>query len=245
MLARCHVHLVGTSNPENLGSVARLLDNFGVGTALTLTAPRVAPDDHRALVVGRAARERLAAARVVATLDEAVADCAFVVGFSARRGNERPGVSLRSLAATLAERVPAGAIALVFGPEDTGLLSEHIDRCDLVANIETPGPLASFNLGQAVALALWELAGSPADAAAPSPSRGGATHAELEALLDHAFAALDAIGYWGPEERGKRRVYLRRLLAGAGLRSDEVRSLRGLCQQVLRAVAPSSGDPRP
>src|SRR6266542_1113379 len=107
MLARCHVHLVGTSNPENLGSVARLLENFGVATVLTLTAPRVAPDDHRALVVGRAARERLAAARVVATLDEAVRDCAFVVGFSARRGNERPGVSLRVLAATLAERAPA------------------------------------------------------------------------------------------------------------------------------------------
>jgi TrmH family RNA methyltransferase len=234
MLARCHVHLVGTSNPENLGSVARLLENFGVVTALTLTAPRVARDDHRALVVGRAARARLETARVVATLDEAVAECAFVVGFSARRGSERPGVSLRALAATLAERAPAGGIALVFGPEDTGLSSEDVDRCDLVANIDTPGPLASFNLSQAVALALWELAGATALPAAAG--KGGATRAELEALLDHAFAALAAVGYFRGEERERKRVHLRRVLAGAGLRSDEVRGLHGLCAQVLKAV---------
>jgi tRNA/rRNA methyltransferase len=244
MLARCHVHLVGTSNPENLGSVARLLENFGVSTALTLTAPRVPPDDHRALVVGRAARERLATARIVPTLDEAVRECAFVVGFSARRGNERPPVSLRALAATLAERAPAGAIALVFGPEDTGLLGEHIERCDLVASIETPGPLASFNLGQAVALALWELA--RADAPPPAPARGGATHAELEALLDHAFTALAAAGYFRGDVRGelraRKRVHLRRVLAGAGLRSDEVRGLHGLCAHMLRALAPTGDE---
>jgi TrmH family RNA methyltransferase len=239
MLARCHVHLVGTSNPENLGSVARLLENFGVATTLTLTAPRVAPDDHRALVVGRAARARLETARVVPTLAEAVADCAFVVGFSARRGSERPGVSLRALAATLAERAPAGAIALVFGPEDTGLLGEHIHRCDLVASIETPGPLASFNLGQAVALALWELA--RAEATPVTPARGGASHAELEALLDHAFSALDAVGYFRGQERERKRVHLRRVLAGAGLRSDEVRGLHGLCAQVLKALAAGGG----
>jgi tRNA C32,U32 (ribose-2'-O)-methylase TrmJ len=86
MLARLEIVLVGTSNAENLGGVARLCENFATTTPLALVAPRAQPDDHRALVVGRAARQRLAEARRFATLDEAVAGASYVVGFSARRG---------------------------------------------------------------------------------------------------------------------------------------------------------------
>jgi TrmH family RNA methyltransferase len=229
MLSRCEVCLVGTANPENLGSVARLADNFAV-PALTLVAPRVPPDDPRALVVGRAARDRLATARVAATLDDAVAACSYVVGFSARRGADRATIGLRGLRARLDERAAAGPIALVFGPEDHGLGGADIDRCDLVAAIELPGPLASLNLAQAVALVLWELSRAP-DAA--GPARGGATRAELDALVEHALTALDATGYHhGNEDRERHRVHLRRILASAGLRSEEVRSLRGILTQL-------------
>ncbi len=233
MLARVDVVLVGTSNPENLGGVARLCENFAV-PSLTLVAPRAQPDDHRALVVGRAARQRLADARVVATLDEAVADASYVVAFSARRGADRPMTGLRALPSLLAARAPAGRVALVFGPEDTGLVAADVDRADAVAVIELPGALPSLNLTQAVALALWELA-RPVDAA-PAAARGGATRAELEALLDHAFAALDAVGYFRHEDRERKRVHLRRVLAAAALKPDEVRGLHGLCAQLLRAV---------
>ena len=232
MLSRAALCLVGTSNPENLGGVARLAANFDL-PSLTLVAPRAAPDDHRALVVGRAARERLAAAVVVPSLDAAVADCAVVVGFSARRGGDRPMAGLRGLAALLSERAPAGRIALVFGPEDTGLHADDLARCDVVAAIELPGPLASLNLTQAVAIACWELSRAPA---APASTRGGATRAELEALLAHAFAALEAIDYFRGQDRARKRVQLRRLLAGAALRADEVRGLHGICAQVLRAA---------
>jgi tRNA/rRNA methyltransferase len=177
----------------------------------------------------------LTAAAVVASLDEAVRDAAYVVGFSARRGGERPGVGLRALPALLAERAPAGRVALVFGPEDTGLVVADLERCDLVCTIELEGPLASLNLAQAVAIVLWELA--RASQPTPAPARGGATRAELEALLDHASAALEAIGYFRSEDSARKRVHLRRLLAGAGLRSDEVHGLHGLFAQVLYAVA--------
>jgi tRNA (cytidine32/uridine32-2'-O)-methyltransferase len=233
MLSRCELCLVGTANPENLGAVARLVENFAV-PGLTLVAPRAAPDDHRALVVGRMARERLAAARIAPTLEAAVADCVYVVGFSARRGGDRPLVGLRALASLVAARAPAGPVALVFGPEDTGLVAADIARCDVVVAIETPGPLPSLNLAQAVALACWELASA---AAPPASARGGATRAALEALVDHAMAALDAVHYVGGHDRERQRVHLRRVLAAAALGSDEVRALHGICAQVLRAVA--------
>jgi len=216
MLARCAVVLVGTQNPENLGGVARLVENFAPAE-LALVAPRAQPDDPRALVVGRMARERLAAARVTATLDEAVREAACVVGFSARRGAGRPMVALRDLPA----RVPAaGGIALVFGPEDAGLSAEDVDRCDLVATIDLPGALPSLNLTQAVAIALWELArgGDAAPAA-----RAAASHAELEALI----ARVPQI-----DERG--RAHLRRLLVGAGLEPADVRALHGWLRALER-----------
>jgi TrmH family RNA methyltransferase len=231
MLSRCDVCLVGTANPENLGSVARLADNFAV-PALTLVAPRVPPADPRALVVGRAARDRLATARLVATLDDAVAGCSYVVGFSARRGADRPMVGLRGLHARLDEHASAGRIGLVFGPEDNGLVGADLDRCDLVSVIELPGPLASLNLAQAVALVLWELSRPPETA---EPARGGgATRAELDALVEHALGALDATGHHrSAEERARHRVHLRRILAAAGLGSGDVRSLRGILAQLV------------
>ena len=67
MLARAEIVLVATQNPENLGGVARLVENFAPA-GLALVAPRAQPDDALALVVGRLARERLASSRVLATL---------------------------------------------------------------------------------------------------------------------------------------------------------------------------------
>jgi TrmH family RNA methyltransferase len=236
MLERVEVCLVETANGENLGAVARLAENFGLVAPLVLVSPRVSPTDERALVVGRAARARLEGARVVGSVDEAVSPSSIVVGFSARRGADRPAADLRALPSLLAAR--AGRVALLFGPESTGLRADHLAACDLVATIETPGPLASLNLAQAVALVLWELA-RPAAAPTDAP-RGGATRAELEALLDHAFEALDAIGYFATADRGQKRVHLRRILGAATLTSDEVRGLRGLCTQLLRTSRPRS-----
>ena len=188
--------------------MARLVENFAPA-GLALVAPRAQPDDPRALVVGRMARERLASARVVATLDEAVREAACVVGFSARRGAQRPTVALRELAT----RVPAGRIALVFGPEDAGLSADDIERCDLVATIDLPGALPSLNLTQAVAIALWELGREEKPV---SSSRAVASREELEALIDRVP---------GIDERGK--VHLRRLLVGARLEPGDVRALHG------------------
>ena len=228
MLARVDVVLVGTANPENLGGVARLAVNFAPAS-LALVAPRARPDDARALVVGRAGQRWLAGARVVATVDEAVREAACVVGFSARRGAARPTVALRALPALLATRAPSGRVALVFGPEDSGLAAADIDRCDLVATIELGGALPSLNLTQAVALALWELA-RPLDAP-PPPARAHATRGELDALVEHAARALPG---WFADDGEGRRLQLRRILAAAALAPADVRALHGLCAQLER-----------
>jgi TrmH family RNA methyltransferase len=182
------------------------------------------PDDARALVVARTARARLEAARVAATLDEAVAGASYVVGFSARRGAERPMVQVTALPSLLAER--GGRIALVFGPEDAGLSAAEVDRCDVVATIEVPGELPSLNLTQAVAIALWELARAGVAAAR---ARATATRAEVDALVAHAARVAPR---WLEEER--HRVHLRRVLTEAGIDSADVRALHGVLQALVR-----------
>ena len=249
LLPRAAVVLVGTANPENLGGVARLVANFATA-GLRLAAPRASVDDPRALVVGRMARQVLAGARVAGTLDEAVADAACVVGFSARRGAARPAVALTALGGELAARAPSGTVALVFGPEDAGLAAADVDRCDLLATIDLPGELTSLNLTQAVAIALWELgrATDPAPATASATTvTAVATREELEALVAQAATLLGGTSGWlGDDAEGERhRVFLRRLLAArAPVAVGRARLARsGLALRTPRALGRSCLQP--
>lgn len=246
-LSRYEVCLVGTSNPENLGSVARIMANFGF-ERLTLVAPRLEALAPRALVVACGARESIERARVVGSFEEAIGEATLVVGSTARRGDRRPTIPPRALALRLRELGSDDRVALVFGPEDRGLTAAEIDRCDLVTHIPTRGPLASLNLAQAVAVVLWEI--SQADAGAPAPRRA-ATRGEIDGLVEHAAEVLEAIGYFVTAPRDRALTELRRALVQAGLKPEQVRSLRGVCRQALWALrrgatssSPSDGKSR-
>jgi tRNA/rRNA methyltransferase len=234
---RYEVCLVRTGNPENLGSVARIMDNFGF-SRLTLVAPSLAALEPKALVVACRARDRLEQARVVGTLEEAVAGATLVVGTTARRGHRRPAIAPREIVARLSALASDDCVALVFGPEDRGLSTEEVDRCDLLCSIPTRGPLASLNLAQAVAIVLWEI--SEAGARPARPKRGVAPRAEIEGLLDHACEVLETIGYFRTRPRARARADLRRMLGAAGLRAEGVRALRGICRQALWALGKKS-----
>jgi tRNA/rRNA methyltransferase len=233
---RFEVVLCGTSNPENLGAVARLMDNFGF-SALTLVAPRARVGDPRAMLVARTARHHLEHARRCDTLADAVGGVSRVVGFTARSGDLRPSIEVRDALARVVTGASANErTALVFGPEDTGLSNEDADRCDVLATIPTTGPLASLNLGQAVAIALWEVTQLARGRAVRPRRSGGATRAEIEALLDHAFETLEAFSYFHDKDRARKRTHLRRVLASARLSREEVHGLHGLCRQGLWAL---------
>lgn len=242
-LSRFDVCLVGTSNPENLGATARVMDNFGF-QSLRLVTPRVSQLDPKAMVVSRTARLRLEEAVVFATLREAVTDATYVVGLTARKGDRRETLPLRDVAARIATFPAHERIAIVFGPEDTGLSGDDTDVCDLLCTIPTRGPLSSLNLAQAVSLTLWELSQAGVAPRSTEHVRGGATRAELEGLLDHAFLVLDAFGYFHDKDRARKYTDLRRVLGSAGLSAEEVQGLRGLCRQALWALEQALKGPK-
>ena len=133
----------------------------------------------------------LEAARISATLDDAVADCAWVVGTSSRRRRGVRRLSPREWAREAASRVGAGHVALVFGEERSGLSNEELDRCHDVSAIPTDESQPSVNLAQALLIYAYEArlalnrpAGPPTLPIAASDVEVRALTATLQGLLD-------------------------------------------------------------
>jgi tRNA/rRNA methyltransferase len=153
--AQVVVVLVRTRNPLNMGAAARAMANFGFAR-LRVVQPYEAGFREARSAVGAAAVMR--SAEEFATVAEALADCALVVGTTALRGRE-PQVPWKTLEqGAKAIRRTRGRVALLFGSEKRGLSNDDLSHCNLLIHIATEEKQPSMNLGQAVAVCLYELA---------------------------------------------------------------------------------------
>jgi tRNA/rRNA methyltransferase len=201
--------LLRPRNPENLGAIARAMKNFGLGD--WAIAELGTHDFDAARRVAVHAEEVLDRPRIVRTLDEAVADCAWVVGTSSRRVRGKRRLSPGEVAREALARAREGRTALVFGDERSGLTNAEIDRCHDLSAIPTSEGQPSMNLAQAVVVYAWELRRAALGEEAP-PARAvrGATDAELRRVEDALRSALRGRGFLaGPE-----RHAVKDLLAG-------------------------------
>ncbi len=199
--------LVRPRNPENLGAVARAMKNFGLED--WAIAELGTHDFEGARRVAVHAEELLDRPRVVRTLDEAVADCAWVVGTSSRRVRGKRRLSPQQVAREALARSAEGRTAVVFGDERSGLTAAEIDRCHDLSAIPTTEAQPSMNLAQAVLVYAWELrraqlaAGTGSGAGAGAGA--GATDAELARIEEALRGALRAGGFLaGPERHAVR-----------------------------------------
>jgi TrmH family RNA methyltransferase len=155
--------LVGT-HPGNIGAVARAMKNMGV-TDLALVNPLYFPDKE-ATARASGAEDLLEEATVVDTLAEAIADCVYVAGASARsRAINWPCLDARDCAARLLEESAKGPVAAVFGPEKSGLSNSDLDHCDTLLTIPTNPDFSSLNLAMAVQVVTYELRAARAEKA--------------------------------------------------------------------------------
>jgi tRNA/rRNA methyltransferase len=170
---RLTVVLVSPRNPLNIGAAARAMANFGFAR-LAVVAPYEANWREAKSAVG--ASELLRIARDTKTLAEAVADCTLVIGTGSLeyRKPEQPLIPLPELAPLMQKELARGGrIALVFGSEKRGLTREDLAHCHILTAIPTDPAQPSMNLGQAVAVCLYEIASRIAplagDLGAPGP----------------------------------------------------------------------------
>ena len=150
------VVLVGARNPLNIGAVARAMSNFGA-MHLRVVVPYEKAWREAKSAVGAA--ELMARAEEFATVSEAIADCTLVVGTTAVGNREirQRLVSLVEAGPELREKVNATRVALLFGSEKWGLSNESLSHCHWLVRIPTREEHRSMNLGQAVAVCLYEL----------------------------------------------------------------------------------------
>jgi TrmH family RNA methyltransferase len=232
-LSRVTIVLVRPSRPANVASACRAMKNMGLRD-LRIVGPPEGLEDRNVRAVAYGAWDVLDAARSLATLAEAVADATFVAGTTGRSDVEETWTP-RQLAAAAGERMRGGRLALVFGPESSGLTTLELGLCHVLVHVRTDPAQPSLNLAQAVLLFAYELRLAARGGKEVSPDAvepQAAPIGELEQALTDLREALLDVGYLDPLNPDHILKELRRLLARAGPTSREVTLLRGLARQI-------------
>ncbi len=248
---RLRIVLVGTQHPGNIGAAARAMKTMGLHH-LVLVAPEKAPDrDTHAMAAG--ADDVVEAAPVFATLAEAVADCSWVLGATARnRRVQLEPLHPRDAARRAIQATASGPVALVFGRERTGLENHELQLCHAAVHIPSDPAFSSLNLAAAVQVLSYELRCAALDDGVPEqpsmrtapPGEGVASHAELEGLFGQLAETLDQIDFHKGRAPDSAMRKLRRLYLRANLDSADVRLLRGVLadtQRMARLANAASG----
>jgi tRNA/rRNA methyltransferase len=258
-LDRVHIVLVRARNPNNIGAAARAMHDFGLRHLRIVNDYPVPFESARSAVD---ANDVLAGAVACATLAEAIADCTLVVGTTAvgERDLQHPLLPLPEAAPRILVEVrrntgpnsAPGRVALLFGSEKTGLSNEELSHCNFLLTIPMQQVAGarhlSLNLGQAVAVCLYELVRGPA-AVPPSESNPAAevdavaadspvaaeptSAADLERLTTLLYETLERSGYQRRHPANSDPVQLRRLLRRMSLDASDAAVWTGVFRQLL------------
>jgi TrmH family RNA methyltransferase len=238
-LDQCGVVLVSPRNPLNIGAAARAMANFGF-RRLSVVAPYAPHWREARSAIG--APELLQNAEETATLAEAVSRATLVVGTGSLtyRKPQQPIVPLPDLAPIVSQELARGGqVALVFGPEKHGLTREDLSYCHMLVEIPTDPRQPSMNLGQAVAVCLYELASRAflAEAGAPTAASDerspAAPSGRLDLLAGVVEQAMLAADYSPSLMRDANRHDLRLLLRRLAPSERDTRRILGLFRRIL------------
>ena len=225
------VVLVKTRNPLNIGAVARAMSNFGFRD-LRLVQPYEPSFREARSAVGAA--DILAVAREYKTVTEAVSDCALVVGTTAVRNRElqhllrRPEYGAR----LIRRRLGAGNVALLFGSEKFGLSNDALSHCHWLIRIPTCDENISMNLGQAVAVCLYDLIRNSRYERAANQLKL-ATAGELERITALLLEALQTSGFLDRRRVSDADERIRRLVRRLRLPERDAVIWLGMLRQMM------------
>ena len=228
--------LVGTTHPGNIGAVARAIKNMGIHD-LVLVNPRLFPhEDATARASG--ATDILDAALLVSSLNEALTDCVYVVGASARpRTISWPSSGPRDCAERMILEREKGKVAAVFGPENSGLHNDDLDLCHSLMTIPTDPGFSSLNLAMAVQVLTYELrvAGTRDTCTGLESEAPPATGEEMEHFYTHLEQVLTDVRFLDPDNPRYLMRRLRRMFIRARPDQNEVNILRGFLSAIDRS----------
>jgi len=228
---RLRVVLLATRNPLNIGAAARAMSNFGFHHLRVVNPYEIAFRDARSAV---GASQLLASAEEYKSVAEAVADCTLVVGTTAVRHRElqHPLRRLELGARFIRNRLASSNVALLFGSEKVGLSNRDLSHCHWLIRIPTREEHTSMNLGQAVAVCLYELVRDAKVAREPGKLKG-ATAGEVERITVMLLDALLASGYTNPSRIASTEKDVRRLIHRLDLSAPDAEVWLGMLRQIV------------
>jgi tRNA/rRNA methyltransferase len=233
--------LVSPRNPLNIGAAARAMSNFGFTEMRLVNAYDVAYREAKSAVRSTYILER---SQTYASVADAVADCSLVVGTTAvgHRDLHLPVYRLETGGKLIRQQLSYASVALLFGSEKFGLSNEDMSNCNWLMRIPTRAEHGSMNLGQAVAVCLYELRREQAAAdQAPYASVEAAPAESLERLTSVLTEVLAECGYSQERTSESGELKLRRLIRRLSVSTHDAEILLGMMRQVLwkiRAVPP-------
>ena len=255
--SRLIVVLVGARNPQNIGAAARAMQDFGFSDLRIVN--EFAPPFEAAQLEAKSAvgaAEVMQTAQLFSELPEAIADCSLVAGTTAIGGRhvDDPVLRLCDVAAVLRaalqgdkdppEQRERTRVALLFGSEKTGLTREQLSFCTHLLTIPMFAPEGrhlSMNLGQAVAVCLYELTreGFEGSRVLPAAIAAAATVADRERLTALLREVMEQCGYSERFPANARSTVVRRLATQLGSTRDKATTWMGLFRLILRGFVPS------
>jgi tRNA/rRNA methyltransferase len=231
VLDNIRVVLVGTLYCGNLGQVCRAMANMGLRD-LALAEPQLDGKWEMAEMYAVHAQSILESRVEYPSLREAVAECAFVVGTTARSGLYRQHVKTpRELAPQLLQLARQGRVALVFGREDKGLNNEEIACCTHLVRIPVDPGYESLNLAQAVLICAYELFAASGGYVAPVEKSEPALSERKLRLTDMWRETLLRIGFMDEEKADHMMLGIQRIFSRGVFSDDDVSIMMGVARQ--------------
>ncbi|MFC0309087.1 tRNA (cytosine(32)/uridine(32)-2'-O)-methyltransferase TrmJ [Gallibacterium trehalosifermentans] len=236
-LDQVKIVLVETSHPGNIGSAARAMKTMGL-SQLYLVAPKVLPNEE-SIALSAGSADVVENAKIVASFDEAVADCSLIIGTSARaRHLTTTAISPRYCGEKTIEHLANGKVAIVFGRERIGLTNEELLKCHYHLNIPANPEYSSLNLAMAVQLVSYEIRMAYLQAQSsptiPQPKATlpeGVVAEELEYFFQKTEKIYQEIGFIQNSAVMKK---LRRLYLRTAIQRNELNILQGMLTAVER-----------
>ncbi|PSW63060.1 tRNA (cytosine(32)/uridine(32)-2'-O)-methyltransferase TrmJ [Photobacterium kishitanii] len=238
MLDKIRVVLIGTSHPGNIGSAARAMKVMGL-TNLVLVDPACEIDSHT-IALAAGAADVVENAKIVKTLDEAVADCGLVVGSSARsRTLEWPQLDPRENGIKVIAESEQHPVAILFGRERTGLTNEELQKCHCHVYIPANPEYSSLNLAMAVQTISYEVRMAYLEATKHQSTAIVDEYPradELERFYDHLEKVTSQTRFINKNHPGMVMVKLRRMFTRARPEQQELNILRGILSSVEKTI---------
>jgi TrmH family RNA methyltransferase len=230
-LERLRVVLVSTRNPLNIGASARAMSNFGF-SGLRVVNPYEAGFREARSAVGASAL--LKNAEQCDSVAEAVADCTLVVATTAvrRRNLQHQVRRLEDGVRLIRRRLKSSRVAILFGSEKSGLSNDDMSHAEWLMRIPTSQQNISMNLGQAVAVCLYEIirdSKAPRVAEKLAPAAAG----EVERITTLLLEALRASGYVGRRRVADVEERMRRLVRRLHLPARDTVLWLGILRQIV------------